>query len=156
MSSFTTIEIEGYFGEIKSHKSSEFLSMYYKIVSVIMNNKNIKESKKKFFEGIMTEKLNEKTISFFMSLITQSNESLDPKTKILIKAITQNEFEFFEVFAHNFKKVLFLNRHQSQFCCKTRSGNRASISGRKVSLTISLRTARPRARTIWSFLHKKC
>ena len=107
MSSFTTIEIEGYFGEIKSHKSSEFLSMYYKIVSVIMNNKNIKESKKKFFEGIMTEKLNEKTISFFMSLITQSNESLDPKTKILIKAITQNEFEFFEVFAHNFKKVLF-------------------------------------------------
>ena len=107
MSSFTTIEIEGYFGEIKSHKSSEFLSTYYKIVSVIMNNKYIKESKKKFFESIMTEKLNEKTISFFMSLITQSNESLDPKTKILIKAITQNEFEFFEVFAHNFKKVLF-------------------------------------------------
>ena len=106
MSSFTTIEIEGYFYELKSHKSSEFLSMYYKIVSVIMNNKYIKESKKKFFENIMTEKLNEKTISFFMSLITQSNESLDPKTKILIKAITQNEFEFFEVFAHNFKKVL--------------------------------------------------
>ena len=113
MSSFTTIEIEGYFGEIKSHKSSEFLSTYYKIVSVIMNNKYIKESKKKFFESIMTEKLNEKTISFFMSLITQSNESLDPKTKILIKAITQNEFEFFEVFAHNFKKVLFelINRN---------------------------------------------
>ena len=55
----------------------------------------------------MSEKLNEKTISFFMNLITQSNDSLDPKTKILIKAITQNEFEFFEVFAHNFKKVLF-------------------------------------------------
>ena len=33
----------------------------------------------------MTEKLNEKTISFFMNL---SNDSLDPKTKILIKAIT--------------------------------------------------------------------
>ena len=107
MSSFTTIEIEGYFSEIKSHKSTEFLTMYYKIVSVIMNNKYIKESKKKFFESVMTEKLNEKTISFFMSLITQSNESLDPNSKILIKAITQNEFEFFEVFAHNFKKVLF-------------------------------------------------
>jgi hypothetical protein len=106
LSSFTNIEIEGYFGELKSHKSSEFLSMYYKIVSVIMSNKYIKDSKKKFFESIMTEKLNEKTNSFFMSLITQSNESLDPKTKILIKAITQNEFEFFEVFAHNFKKVL--------------------------------------------------
>ena len=49
MSSFTTIEIEGYFYELKSHKSSEFLSMYYKIVSVIMNNKYIKESKKKVF-----------------------------------------------------------------------------------------------------------
>ena len=107
MSSFTTIEIEGFFAEIKSHKSTEFLSMYYKIVSVIMNNKYIKESKKKYFENVMTEKLNEKTISFFMNLITQSNDSLDPKTKILIKAITQNEFEFFEVFAHNFKKVLF-------------------------------------------------
>ena len=107
LSSFTNIEIEGYFGELKSHKSSEFLSMYYKIVSVIMSNKYIKDSKKKFFESIMTEKLNEKTNSFFMSLITQSKESLDPKTKILIKAITQNEFEFFEVFAHNFKKVLF-------------------------------------------------
>ena len=107
MSSFTTIEIEGFFAEIKSHKSTEFLSMYYKIVSVIMNNKYIKESKKKYFESVMTEKLNEKTISFFMNLITQSNDSLDPKTKILIKAITQNEFEFFEVFAHNFKKVLF-------------------------------------------------
>ena len=106
LSSFTNIEIEGYFGELKSHKSSEFLSMYYKIVSVIMSNKYIKDSKKKFFESIMTEKLNEKTNSFFMSLITQSKESLDPKTKILIKAITQNEFEFFEVFAHNFKKVL--------------------------------------------------
>ena len=106
LSSFNSIEIEGYFGEMKSHKSSEFLSMYYKIVSVIMNNKYIKETKKKFFESIMTEKLNEKTNSFFLSLITQSNESLDPKTKILIKAITQNEFEFFEVFAHNFKKVL--------------------------------------------------
>ena len=107
MSSFTTIEVEGYFAELKSHKSTEFLSMYYKIVSVIMNNKYIKESKKKFFENVMSEKLNEKTISFFMNLITQSNDSLDPKTKILIKAITQNEFEFFEVFAHNFKKVLF-------------------------------------------------
>ena len=107
MSSFTTIEIEGFFAEIKSHKSTEFLSMYYKIVSIIMNNKNIKESKRKFFENVMSEKLNEKTISFFMNLITQSNDSLDPKTKILIKAITQNEFEFFEVFAHNFKKVLF-------------------------------------------------
>ena len=107
LSSFTSIEIEGYFGEMKSHKSSEFLTMYYKIVSVIMNNKYIKESKKKFFENIMTERLNEKINSFFMSLITQSNESLDPKSKILIKAITQNEFEFFEVFAHNFKKVLF-------------------------------------------------
>ena len=107
LSSFTTIEIEGFFAEIKSHKSTEFLSMYYKIVSVIMNNKYIKESKKKYFENVMSEKLNEKTISFFMNLITQSNETLDPKTKILIKAITQNEFEFFEVFAHNFKKVLF-------------------------------------------------
>ena len=64
MSSFTSIEVEGCFGEIKSHKSTEFLSMYYKIVSVIMNNKYIKESKKKFFESVMTEKLNEKTISF--------------------------------------------------------------------------------------------
>ena len=61
LSSFNSIEIEGYFGEMKSHKSSEFLSMYYKIVSVIMNNKYIKETKKKFFESIMTEKLNEKT-----------------------------------------------------------------------------------------------
>ena len=42
MSSFTTIEVEGYFAELKSHKSTEFLSMYYKIVSVIMNNKYIK------------------------------------------------------------------------------------------------------------------
>ena len=107
MSTFTSIEIEGFFGEIKSHKNSEFLSLYYKIVSVIMNNKYIKESKKKFFESIMTEKLNEKTVPFFKSLITQSNESLDPQTKILIKAITQNEFEFFEVFAHDFKKILF-------------------------------------------------
>ena len=49
MGSFSTIEIEGYFDEIKSHKSSEFLTMYYKIVSVIMNNKYIKESKKKIF-----------------------------------------------------------------------------------------------------------
>ena len=46
LSSFNSIEIEGYFGEMKSHKSSEFLSMYYKIVSVIMNNKYIKETKK--------------------------------------------------------------------------------------------------------------
>ena len=46
MSSFTTIEVEGFFTEVKTHKSTEFLSMYYKILSLIMNNKLIKEPKK--------------------------------------------------------------------------------------------------------------
>ena len=47
-SSFTTIEIEGVFAEIKSHKSMEFLSMHHKIVSIIINNKYNKEPKKIF------------------------------------------------------------------------------------------------------------
>ena len=62
MSYFNAIEIECFFAKIKSHKIFEFLSMYYKIMSVIMNNK--------YFGNVMTEKLNDKTISFFMNLIT--------------------------------------------------------------------------------------
>ena len=49
LSSFKNIEIKGFSKEVQNSKSTEFLSHYYKIVSVIMNNKYIKESKKKIF-----------------------------------------------------------------------------------------------------------
>src|SRR5690349_13808322 len=37
-----TIEIEGIFNECRSARKTEFLSLYYKLVSVIMKNKFIK------------------------------------------------------------------------------------------------------------------
>ena len=107
LSSFKIIELTGFSKEIQNSKSTEFLSHYYKIVSVIMNNKFIKENKKKFFEKIVSEKLNEKTAQWLINLFTQSNDNLDDKTKVLLKAITQTKFEFFDAFAQNFKKALY-------------------------------------------------
>ena len=107
MSSFTSVELVGIPKEIRSRKSTEFLSMYYKIVSIIMNNKYIKEDKKKIFEKIVSQKLNEKTVQWLINLFTHPNIELDDKTKIMLKAITQAKFEFFEAFAQNFKKTLY-------------------------------------------------
>ena len=94
MSSFTSVELVGIPKEIRSRKSTEFLSMYYKIVSIIMNNKYIKEDKKKIFEKIVSQKLNEKTVQWLINLFTHPNIELDDKTKIMLKAITQAKFEW--------------------------------------------------------------
>ena len=45
-----TIEIEGIFSECKSGRKTEFLSLYYKLVSIIMKNKYIKPEKRNIFE----------------------------------------------------------------------------------------------------------
>ena len=107
MSSFTTIELVGFPLPIKTQKSTEFLSQYYKIVSIITNNTYIKSNKKKIFEKIVSQKLNEKTVQWLINLFTHPSNELDDKTKILLKAITQTKFEFFEAFAENFKKTLY-------------------------------------------------
>ena len=53
------------------------------------------------------DKLNEKTVQWLINLFTHPSNELDDKTKILLKAITQTKFEFFEAFAENFKKTLY-------------------------------------------------
>ena len=107
LSLFKTLEITGFSYEVQTSKRTEFLSHYYKIVSIIMNNKFIKESKKNIFEKIVSDKLNEKTAQWLINLFTQSNDNLDDGTKVLLKAITQTKFEFFDAFAQNFKKALY-------------------------------------------------
>ena len=107
MSSFTKIELVGMPMEAISAKSIDFLSMYYKIVSEIMNNKYIKRDKKELFEKIVSEKLNERTVKWLIDLFTRTDIKSDQNTKILLKAITQTKFEFFEAFAENFKKTLY-------------------------------------------------
>ena len=107
LSLFKTLEITGFSYEVQTSKRTEFLSHYYKIVSIIMNNKFIKESKKNIFEKIVSDKLNEKTAQWLINLFTQSNDNLDDATKVLLKAITQTKFEFFDAFAQNFKKALY-------------------------------------------------
>ena len=107
MSSFTKIELVGVPLEAINAKSIDFLSMYYKIVSEIMNNKYIKKDKKEVFEKIVSEKLNERTVKWLIDLFTRTDIKSDQNTKILLKAITQTKFEFFEAFAENFKKTLY-------------------------------------------------
>ena len=107
MSSFTEIVLIGIPKETITSKSTDFLSMYYKIVSEIMNNNYIKKEKKVVFEKIVSVKLNENTVKWLIDLFTQTNVELDQNTKIMLKSITQAKFEFFEAFAENFKKTLY-------------------------------------------------
>jgi hypothetical protein len=102
-----SIELEGIFMENKSNKKTEFLSHYYKIVSIIMKNKYVKLEKKNIFEKVITEKLTENTVQSLVANFTQKNSNIDSKSKIMLKAITQTKFEFFETFAMNFKKTIF-------------------------------------------------
>jgi hypothetical protein len=101
------LEVDGFFHELKSAKKTEFLSMYYKIVSVIMKNKHIKPEKKGVFEKIISQKLTENTVKWLIMHFTQPNIHIDSNAKIMLKAITQTKFEFFETFAVNFKKTIF-------------------------------------------------
>ena len=107
ISSFNTFEVNGFFNEIAKYKCRNFLTQYYKTVSVIINNKQIKKEKKETFEKIVCKNLNEKTVEWLINLFTQPHENLDNKTKVLLKAITESKFEFFEAFAQNFKDVLY-------------------------------------------------
>ena len=45
-----TLEWEGILKDLKSFKSTEFLTNYYKTISIILKNKYIKEEKKQIFE----------------------------------------------------------------------------------------------------------
>jgi hypothetical protein len=101
------LDLDGMFQDIKSTKKTEFLSHYYKIVSRIMKNKYIKQDKKIIFENLITQKLKENTVQSLVANFTQKNSNLDSNSKIMLKAITQTKFEFFETFAINFKKPMF-------------------------------------------------
>jgi hypothetical protein len=102
-----TLEIDGSFVDTKSNRKTEFLSNYYKIVSKIMKNKFIKIEKKSLFEKIISHKLTENTVQALISNFTYRNHNLDSSSKIMLKAITQTKFEFFETFAMNFKTAIF-------------------------------------------------
>jgi hypothetical protein len=101
------LEIEGFYSDTKSNRKTEFLSNYYKIVSKIMKNKFIKADKKILFEKIISHKLTENTVQALISNFTHKNHNLDSNAKVMLKAITQTKFEFFETFATNFKKAIF-------------------------------------------------
>jgi hypothetical protein len=101
------LEIDGSYSDTKSNRKTEFLSNFYKIVSKIMKNKYIKADKKILFEKIISHKLTENTVQALMSNFTKKNNNLDSGAKIMLKAITQTKFEFFETFALNFKKAIF-------------------------------------------------
>jgi hypothetical protein len=101
------LDIDGIYSDTKSNRKTEFLSNYYKIVSKIMKNKYIKAEKKVLFEKIISHKLTENTVQALISNFTHRNNNLDSKAKIMLKAITQTKFEFFETFAMNFKKAIF-------------------------------------------------
>ena len=45
-----TLEWEGILKDLMNYKSTEFLSNYYKIISLILKNKHIKPEKKQIFE----------------------------------------------------------------------------------------------------------
>ena len=45
-----TLEWEGILRDLKNYKSTEFLTNYYKIISIILKNKFIKAEKKQIFE----------------------------------------------------------------------------------------------------------
>lgn len=101
------LELDGIFQDLRSTKKTEFLSNYYKIVSKIMKNKYIKQEKKNIFEKLITQKLKENTVQSLVANFTQKNNDLDSNSKVMLKAITQTKFDFFETFAINFKKPMF-------------------------------------------------
>ena len=72
-----------------------------------MKNKYIKIDKKHSFEKIISNKLTENTVNWLIKNFLQPDSNIDSNAKIMIKAITQTNFDFFEAFAFTFKKAIF-------------------------------------------------
>lgn len=100
-------ELDGFFQDVISSKSTDFLSKFYKALSIILKNKNIKKEKREVFENIITQRISETLVKLVISNFTQPNIVIDAKAKIFIKAITQTKFEFFETHAVVFKKTIY-------------------------------------------------
>lgn len=100
-------DLVGIFSDIKVDKKTNFISYYYKMVSVILKNKYVKESKKKVFEQVISQNITEKTVNLLMANFTKTRNNVDPKSKILLKAIAKSKFQFFETFAMNFQQAIY-------------------------------------------------
>ena len=79
----------------------DFLTNYYRVISLILRSKNVKKNKKENFENLMSQRINFK---YIISLLDK--EIIDPNFDILIKSVTQSEFDFFDSFSIEFKNEL--------------------------------------------------
>ena len=102
----------------------EFLKGYYKTVSSIIRNPNVKREKKEIFEKVVSAKLTSNSVNWLiMHFVDNKNienkcleihKNLNTKadinqhnSQIILKAITQGDFDFFDMFANAFKEVIF-------------------------------------------------
>jgi hypothetical protein len=91
------------------------------MISIILKNNYIKSNKKILFEKIITQNITQKTIQLLMNNFTRVKNLVDSKSKIMLKAISNTKFEFFETFAKYFKGTicdLINNNHEKNYLNK--------------------------------------
>lgn len=101
------LKIDSCFASQKHSLTIEFLAGYYKTVSHILKNQKIKKEKRETFEKIITTKLSNHSVNWLINNFLQPDLcNIDSNAKIIIKAITQSDFDFFETFAQGFKNSI--------------------------------------------------